>query len=356
MIGPALLCAVGLPAGLALLRRIPLCPRGAAGIDLRPLSVVIPARNEEGNLPRLLASIEDRPSGQIVVVDDHSTDRTGAIASAAGAQVVEAAALPAGWTGKTWACDQGATAASGDTLLFLDADTWFDPGGVERLLTEFAAVPEPRVALSLAPWHVMQQGYEQLSLFFQLLMAIGAGGFGFFGRARLFGQCMVIRRELYRASGGHAGVRQYILENFMLADRVEAAGGRTQCLGGRGVLNVRMFPEGFAQMCESWTKAFAAGAAGTAPAILITSIVWMSALISTAILLVVPLPTGHLFLAVVYFLYVLQLRWMAGQLGTYHWLVCLLYPVPLVFYFVIFAISFYRRARGRSVRWRGREL
>jgi 4,4'-diaponeurosporenoate glycosyltransferase len=355
MIWPALLCAVGLPAGFALLRRIPLCP-AADRLDTRRISLIVPARNEESNLPRLLGSLQESRLGQFIVVDDHSTDRTGEVASSFGAQVVQAAALPSGWTGKTWACHQGAAAATGDALLFLDADAWFAPGGVERLLTAFSASPDKRVAISLVPWHVLQRPYEQLSLFFQLLMAMGAGGFGWLGKPRLFGQCLLIRRELYQASGGHEGVRQFILENFMLAARVEAAGARVVCRGGKGVLNVRMFPDGFAQMCESWTKAFAAGAAGTAPAILISSIVWMSAMISTLILLVTPMPVGHWFLAAVYLLYVLQLAWMARQLGTYHWLICLAYPVPLIFYFAIFGRSFYRRALGRSVTWRGREL
>ena len=81
MIVPALLCAVGLPAGFLLIRRVPACP-AAQSHDAISLSIVIPARNEEDNLPRLLQSIAVsavRPT-EILVVDDASTDNTAAIA------------------------------------------------------------------------------------------------------------------------------------------------------------------------------------------------------------------------------------------------------------------------------------
>ena len=114
-------------AGFLVLGRLRRCVGAAAGesVSAEHLSIIIPARNEETNLPTLLRSLTAqsvRPL-EILVVDDASTDRTPGIARQNGAQVIPSLPLPAGWRGKTWACHQGAQHASGQLLLFLDADT-----------------------------------------------------------------------------------------------------------------------------------------------------------------------------------------------------------------------------------------
>jgi len=357
MIAPALLCALGLPAGLLLLWRIPACP-SARSLDAASLSIVIPARNEEQNLPRLLASIATwrTRSAEVLVVDDASTDNTASVAEGFGARVLTSAPLPAGWTGKSWACHQGAQRASGDLLLFLDADTYFVPGGLDRLIACWAREQDRRLVVSLLPYHAMTSEYEQLSLVFNMLMAAGAGGFGAVSAPRLFGQSLLIVKETYLAAGGHAAVRGVVLENLRFAALLRGSGARILCFGGRGTLHMRMFPEGFRQMSESWAKAFIQGAADSGGYILASAIVWISALWSTALLLIVPKDYGRSALAVVYMLLALQLAWRASQLGSYRLLICLLYPVPLAYYCCVFGQSAARRAFRRKTVWRGREV
>ena len=160
----------GVTAGLLLLWRVPLCTD--ASDNATQISVIVPARNEERTLPLLLRSLARDVHTDVIVVDDHSSDATAKLARDHGARVVSAFALPEGWTGKTWACVQGAAAAKGGTLLFLDADTWLAPRGLERMA---AAAADDRVAISLLPFHITNKPYEELSLFFHLLMAFGAG-------------------------------------------------------------------------------------------------------------------------------------------------------------------------------------
>ena len=138
--------ALGLTAGLLLLGRVPLCPRSRGSTDAK-VSIVIPARNEEDNLPRLLSSLRQssQPAHEVIVVDDASHDGTAAAAAAGGARVLTAAPLPAGWTGKTWACFQGAEIAAGDLFIFLDADTWFEPDGLTRLVSTYAALSSDKI-------------------------------------------------------------------------------------------------------------------------------------------------------------------------------------------------------------------
>lgn len=357
MMVPALLCAFGLPAGFLLIRRVPVCPPAAAP-DACSFSIIIPARNEADNLPRLLQSIArstTRPR-EILVVDDGSTDNTASIAQSLGAVVITSAPLPAGWTGKAWACHQGAQRATGEHLLFLDADTFFLDNGLDRLVARWLRERDTTTVLSLLPYHAMSATYEQLSIFFNLLMAAGAGGFGLISEPKLFGQSLFIDKKTYAAVGGHAAVRGFILENLNLAQLVRASGGRTVCLGGRGTLHMRMFPEGLGQMSDSWTKAFIHGAALSDGFVLAAAVVWISALWSTALLLIVPHDYGRLALAVVYLLFSLQLVWLARQLGSYRWLTCLLYPLPLAYYCAVFGRSAARRALRRKTIWRGREV
>jgi 4,4'-diaponeurosporenoate glycosyltransferase len=358
MILLSLLSIGGLLAGLLLLRRVPVVPARppAHACELR-VSIVIPARNEEANLPPLLESLRNSPNGplQILVVDDASTDNTAAVAADYGATVIASAALPQGWTGKTWACHQGSLTATGDALLFLDADTRFADDGYARIVDYFAGLPQG-AALSILPYHRTRCWCEELSLFFNILVAMGAGGFGGLDAPHLFGQALLIRRDIYARSGGHERVKHEILENLHLAAHVHAAGGHVATLGGRGTLEMRMFPSGFAQMRESWQKAFVNGAGATSPLVLSLSIWWLSGAMLTALMLCVvhgPLRWAG---AALYLLNVIQIAWYARQLGTFRQLSALFYPLPLAFYFVTFAQSALRRRRGAAVTWKGREL
>lgn len=353
----ALLCALGLSAGFLLIWRIPTCAP-AEPCPQESVSIIIPARNEEQNLPRLLESIHRSAIGpvEVLVVDDGSTDNTAEMAARLGARVIASAETPAGWTGKSWACYQGAQSAAGDVLLFLDADTYFVPGGFDRLLSCWSRNSDRHLVLSVLPYHAMDTGYEQLSLFFHVLMAAGAGGFSPLSAPRLFGQFLLISRDLYFSAGGHAAVRGVVLENLRWAGTLRDSGARILCLGGRGTLHMRMFPEGYQQMSESWAKAFLQGATDSGVLVLVLAIVWISALWSVALLLILPGHAGRLGLALGYVLLSVQLFWTTRSLGSYRVASCLLYPVLLFYYCFIFGRAAARRALGRKTVWRGRPV
>ena len=356
MILPAVLCAIGVPAGLLLIRRVPTCPAGKP--RRTSLSIIIPARNEEQNLPRLLGSISQSAlhPAEIIVVDDGSTDNTAALAAKFGACVLSSAEKPQKWTGKSWACYQGAQSAIGELLLFLDADTYFLPGGLDRLISWWWRERDQQLVVSLLPYHAMRAPYEQLSLFFNILMAAGAGGFGAVASPRLFGQSLLIPKETYFAAGGHAAVCGVVLENLRWAGRLRDSGIRIFCAGGKGTLHMRMFPDGFSQMSQSWAKAFLQGAGDSGRAVLGLSIAWISALWSTALLLVIPHGYGRASLAIAYALFALQITWIARRLGSYRFLTCVLFPLPLAYFCAVFGRAAALRALGHKAMWRGREV
>jgi 4,4'-diaponeurosporenoate glycosyltransferase len=329
--------------GFLLLPRLRSCHGGGGRASVGDLSLIIPARNEEHNLPVLLASLAAqavRPL-EIIVVDDGSTDRTAEIAAESGARVIVSKPLPDGWCGKTWACHQGAEAAAGALLCFLDADTSFEPGGLARVLDCYEGG-----AFSVGPWHAIRKPYENLSLFFNLNMVAGTAPDG------LFGQTLLLERETYRLAGGHEAVRGKILENFELAAHFHQAGIPVRSVAGRGVLSFRMYPDGLGSLIEGWTKGFASGAGRTPRGVLWTIILWMIGLMIAPIALVA---SGmDAWWMGVYLVCAAQVAWFARRVGGFHWHAALFYPVPLVFFFALFARSAVRS--GKNVTWKGREI
>jgi 4,4'-diaponeurosporenoate glycosyltransferase len=329
--------------GFLLLGRLRCCAQSSAPEPVRSVSVIIPARNEERNLPALLGSLaaQSVKPREIIVVDDGSTDRTAEIAQQLGARVVNSQPLPEGWRGKTWACHQGAQAATGQLLLFLDADTWFEPEGLARVLANYSGG-----AFSVGPFHVVRRAYEDLSLFFNFSMTVGTVPNG------LFGQMLLVDRDSYRRVGGHEAVKGRTLENFFLAQQFRAGGIPTRSVTGRGVFSFRMYPGGLRELIAGWTKGFAAGAGQTPRGTLFLVVAWMIGLVFA--------PLGWLMTSdglrwgAMYLLCAAQVAWFGRQIGAFRWFTALLYPVPLVFFFAVFARSAMRS--GKSVSWKGREI
>jgi 4,4'-diaponeurosporenoate glycosyltransferase len=347
-------------AGWIVLGRVRRCGCGESNQSVRAgqLSIIIPARNEEQSLPTLLRSLvaqSIRPR-EIIVVDDASTDRTAEVAREHGVRVMNSLPLPEGWRGKTWACHQGAQSATGELLLFLDADTWFEPDGLQQVLAEFQAAGGG--VLSVAPYHVVRNFHEQFSALFNLVMLAGTGAFTLRGDRLaprgLLGQFMLIERAAYQRLGGHEAVKGRILENFRLAERLRAAGVPLRCRGGRGVFAFRMYPQGWREVVDGWTKGFASGAGQTPLPILLLIIAWMIGLM-TAPLGLAFAGKPLLWLAA-YGLCAAQVLQMLRCVGTFHWSTALLYPAPLVFYFVVFARSVSRARNKQTVAWKGRQI
>jgi 4,4'-diaponeurosporenoate glycosyltransferase len=332
-----------LAAGFFLVPRLRTCGDPGVADSAPSISIVIPARNEAHNLPALLKSLAEqslRPC-EILVVDDGSTDGTAEIARALGATVLASQALPDGWRGKTWACHQGAQTASGELLCFVDADTYFEAGGMARILSGYVGG-----AFSVGPWHAVRHVYEDLSLFFNISMVAGTVPQG------LFGQMLLVDRESYWRVGGHAAVRGRILENYRLAQQLLASGVAVRSVIGMGVFSFRMYPGGMGELVAGWVKGFASGAGQTPRGTLSLIVAWMIGLMTAPLGWVLggePLVWG-----LVYLLGVAQVAWIGRRVGGFRWFTALLYPLPLVFFFTVFGLSVMRS--GKTVTWKGRQI
>jgi 4,4'-diaponeurosporenoate glycosyltransferase len=317
--------------------------------------VVVPARNEAGRIPALLAALRraDPPPAEVVVVDDGSDDGTAGLAAAAGARVLPVTPPP-GWRGKTWACWQGAGSTTGEILVFLDADTEPDPGFVADLA---AAAVSSGGLVSVQPYLRVTRLAERMTAVAAVvvLMGTGTGTVVEGGRRRrwrrpaAFGPAMAMRRSDYLAAGGHAAVSDETVEDLGLAWAAAGAGFPVSALVGAGRLTARPYPEGGRPLVDGWTRVLAAGAGGVAPLRLVLVVAWVAgALVATA-QLVRGRPVG-------YVLYAAQLAVLLRRLGSFGPLPAIAYPAPLLAFLALFLRSATLSALGGEVRWRDREV
>ena len=223
------------------------------------VSIIIPARNEEASLASCLESLigQTRVAFEIIVVNDHSSDRTSAIANSfPNVKVMDAPTLPPGWTGKNNAMIAGAAEARGEWLLFTDADTVHLPGSLARALNEAKA--GQAALLSYSPeqvasgfWEkaVMPVIFAELAAHYRPSEVSDPNS----PAAAANGQYILIRREAYDAGGGHAAVADKILEDVELARAVKRSGRKVLFRFGGDAVRTRMY-RSFSQLSEGWTK------------------------------------------------------------------------------------------------------
>ena len=218
--------------------------------ELPRVSVLVPSRNEELNIAKCVGSLlaQDYPDFEVVIVDDSEDDTWDilrAFTEDRRFRLLRGEPLPPGWLGKHWACEQLAQAATGEVLLFTDADTYHRPlmlrEAVEALLAggyDF---------LSAIPRHELRTWGERLILpvlpfslhtFFPIALAC---------RVRLpvlstaVGQFMLFQKEAYLAIGGHERVRRSIVDDVSLAQETAKAGLSWSLTDGSRSFSVRMY-------------------------------------------------------------------------------------------------------------------
>ncbi|MCI5072058.1 glycosyltransferase [bacterium] len=327
------------------------------------LSIIIPARNEEHNITRLLQSIhaQEKQPKEIIVVDDASLDNTGQISKQLGAEVLTVKKPDKAWVGKSYACYQGAKKASGTFYLFIDADTWFDMGAFKKLPSFLNT--DTKIA-SVCPYHHVPQLYEQFSAFFNIMMVLGLNTFEPLFKSRkkqqkkLFGQCLIIHKEAYWSIDGHAAVKDKILENVFMSKLLSAKKYKLSNWGGQSFINMRMFPHSFKELCFGWIKAFTSGASQTSKTTLFNLIVYLSVCMFTAIsmfFLYLQDSTTIYALCGLYTLVATYTYYLLKQLGSYKTITAIAFPIPLFFFMIIFGFSPLIK-KCFTVTWKGRHV
>ena len=229
-----------------------------------PLTVIIPARNESAQIETVLASVlaSSYTPLEVLVVDDRSTDDTARRVATMAAtdsrlRLVPGRALPRGWYGKPWACQQGADAASGEILLFTDADTKHHP----ELLARAVSMLQQSKAdlLTVAPRQLVVTFWERV-IMPQVWVMLGiryhpssvnkaTRPWGVVAN----GQFMMFGRANYEAIGGHTAVRGEVVEDLAIAQRVVTLGKKLYFAFAYDLMETRMY-QTLGQVVEGWSK------------------------------------------------------------------------------------------------------
>ena len=240
-------------------------PLGEEPLADGPLvSVVLPARDEARGVGQAVRSHLGQTYRRIevIVVDDESSDGTAAAALAAAGsdrrfRLVRGERVPDGWVGKSWACRQGAEHATGEWLLFTDADVVHAPGALARCLA--LAIRLDRGGLTLAPRVDTATVSERLVLpaaaaLIQFVLAPGP-----LARsprsaiAMAAGAYLLVRRDLYDRVGGHDGIGGHMVDDLALAQAVKRSGALLMPADGTGVVRLRMYHD-VGELWRGWRK------------------------------------------------------------------------------------------------------
>lgn len=342
-------------------RRLP------AGGRPRLVSVLVPARDEAGVIGRTVQAIlaQEYPGElELIVLDDGSTDGTAQVAlQAAGGDprlnLVCGAPLPSGWAGKNWACQQLADQAAGDLLVFADADVRWAPAALESVVrwmdrtradcftvwpTQETLTWSERLVVPMMMFAILAYLPEVCVRFIPWPVFAAANG-----------QFLAFRRGAYERIGGHAAVRQSVVEDVSLAWQVKRRGLRLVMSLGDGLICGRMY-RNWRQVRHGFAKNILAGHANS-PAFLVFSAVfhWTLFLLPwVALVLTPPLETSQVCLAMISL--GTGTRLLTAAVSRHRLLDALFLPVSVVLMTVIAAQSLWWHYRYGGPLWKGRQI
>lgn len=228
--------------GDRLYRQMPQLPATPVTRNLPALSIIIPARNEVHNLRRTmpnLTALQYPGDCEIILVDDNSSDGTAEFAQSFGVDILHLQDLPVDWLGKPHACHHGAQLASGEWLLFTDADVMHYPHGPANAV--LYCLEKGLDGISLFLGHPCASWIERVTL-----MVAYAGLFASLRNLDGFlnGQYILMKRSVYRASNGFSAVRKEKLEDLALGTHLYRNGYHLELLRGTDVASVQMYSQG----------------------------------------------------------------------------------------------------------------
>ena len=332
--------------------------------------IVIPARNEEGNIEACVrtALAQDYPELRVRVVDDHSTDRTAALVQALAAQdsrleLLHAPSLPSRWLGKPHALHAGTRGAETDYFLFVDADLRLAPSAVRRSVA--AAEKSQAGLLTMTPSLLAQGFWERAAqpvigmLLFSLIDPVKARDPDS-EVAAAYGPYLLFKRTAYDQIGGHSSVAMEVVEDLRLAQHIKRARLGFGYVHGVEAIELRMY-DSLRSLVAGWRKNFH---------VALGSALWLGPIAAAAVTLIFGWPTVALIAAALHYFISDSARtsllgpavfcygadWLARLSLAHNYRITRrgsrIFGGLVVAY--ILCSSCYRAWRGKPVTWRGR--
>lgn len=379
---------LGYTSAILLRNRFSFRPAGVGARDLPvgpslpKIGVCIPARNEESVIERCVSSVlrQQYAHFEVLVLNDGSTDRTGELlrglqqsGTGSALLVIDGEPRPSGWLGKPWACQQLAQSTDADILLFLDADTWLEPGALTSISQEFHSGKSD--AITIWPRQVLGTFQERTIIplvYFALLTLLPSvyvrrdprwmpAPFrrhfrGLFAAA--CGQCIAFTRTCYEGIGGHNRVRDQVVEDVELAKVIKKDGFRLSMHHGIGQVNCRMY-ENPENILPGFRKNFLAGFGHHVPFFVAAALLHLLVFVFPYGTLVYSLLSGDTVVLLLSASAVGSIHVQRGLLDRWNgWSVAhgFTHILGVLWFQRLGWIVLWDRIRGRRVQWKGRDI
>ena len=237
---------------------------GMSSKDFPFISICIPARNEELNIEKCVHSLakQDYPNYEILILNDCSTDHTAEILKKlemkypSKIKIFDGSPKPDNWLGKPWACYQLSQKVTGSFLIFADADTWFEPQVLNHIIHRFRQYDLDFI--TVWPQQIIKTFWEQVlipMLYYALLGFLITDYVTELPKwipkflhphiAPIFtaanGQFIALKREAYQKTGGHAAVKNEVVEDMALSKLARISGLKMRMFHGVNQVFCRMY-------------------------------------------------------------------------------------------------------------------
>ena len=333
------------------------------------VSVLVPARNEAHQIVACIESLAQQayPNFEVMVLNDQSTDATGALLEELAAQYPNVRVIhsrenpPAGWNGKSYACARLAEHASGDWLLFTDADTCHTPTSIAQGIAQAAGLKVD--LLSAFPDQQTETWSEQVVVSFILdflpLIAVDLHDL-WRGRSEVTvanGQYMLVQAEAYRASGGHHAIFDQMVDDLALAKQVRLSGYKIAFVDGTALVRCRMYHNAL-EVWNGFSKNIMLGLETSSTK---KRPVWWGGLFAWAYACIFVLPFYHLLFSDQKRVALLEIGWLGllrGMVNRYLRRPVHEIPTTPLGAWSVMALglsALYRRKFSQTVQWKGRD-
>jgi cellulose synthase/poly-beta-1,6-N-acetylglucosamine synthase-like glycosyltransferase len=315
----------------------------------KKVSIVIPARNEEVNIGRVLTSLMNLSykNVELIVVDDSSIDKTYEIAqSFNNVRVIKTNARPDGWNGKQWACQVGSKEATGDYILFTDADTYHYQDGLTAIVS---TMDKENVDVGSQIPYLVSDSFTQrlLGSFFPLLYSSMVPLHKIKAKNTFaIGQYLIFKRSIFEKIGGYEHVKNTYVEDIPVVQKVIRDGYNYRVLPGCAY-ETKMY-ETFREFVKGWRRNFRAGFQST-NLLGLVKILGLISLYTISFQLSSIVSITSAFLATSGATILIQRKY-----GNYSVLGGFLFPFGVIVFFLVTILSLYDVMLKKPLVWKGR--
>lgn len=342
---------------------LPALPKKAALAKAPFVSVLVPMRNEERNVPSIVRSLKqtDWEHAEFIILNDQSTDGTQAalereIAEDPRFTVLQGVELPSGWVGKVHACHQLQKRATGDYLFFVDADVRFRKQAIRQTLS----LMEKRKAALVSGFPAFEVPVFLSKLLVPMLhfvvlfhLPLPLANYTKFPAATAAnGMWMAFERQAYESIGGHEAVRASLVEDVHIARTLKKAGYKVVLANITASVTCRMY-ETSGEVWEGFLKNSYTGI-GRSPLIAsLLTLFYAGFYIFPLFLAAAGLFSGNFLWLVPYFLTVLQ-RWYVDMVTNQRWYLAFLMPLQAAAMLAVMLAAMRKSMKNESYTWKGR--